>query len=274
MDSRPPAVGGALERASAGAPTGVGLMDAGYFERMYAIEETHWWHVARRRLVLDLIARAFPGRTDLRLLDVGTGTGRMLEEFSRFGTATGLDLDDDALRFCRRRSVPFGLLKANLLALPFPDGAFDAVVALDVIEHIEDHVGALREVARTLLPGGRVFIFVPAHQWLWSLQDEISHHVRRYTAPTLRAAVDASGLEIERLSYFNTFLMPAVVLGRLWLKVQLRHREISDESALHPAWSNGLLRRIFCLEVPILRRLDLPTGASLVCVARTPLSER
>jgi SAM-dependent methyltransferase len=250
-------------------PAGIGLMDAGYFARMYAIEETHWWHVARRELIVALLDRAYGGRSDLRLLDVGTGTGRVLEELRRFGATTGLDLDDDALRFCRQRGMD-GALKANLLALPFADGTFDAAIALDVLEHIEDHVSALREIARSLRPGGRLFIFVPAHQWLWSLQDEISHHVRRYTARTLREAVLAGGYEIEQLSYFNTFLMPAVVLGRLWLRVQRRYREIADESALHPSWSNGLLRRIFCLEVPILRRMDMPNGASLLCVARTP----
>jgi SAM-dependent methyltransferase len=246
-------------------------MDAGYFERMRAIEETHWWHVARRRLIVDLVTRAFPGRTDLRLLDVGTGTGRVLEELRRFGTAIGLDLDDDALRFCRERDSNHAV-KANLLALPFPEDAFDAVVALDVLEHIDDHEAALREMGSALAPGGRLFIFVPAHPWLWSLQDEVSHHARRYTAGTLRRAVLSCGYRIERLSYFNTFLMPAVVLGRWWLKLRQRYEEIADESALHPAWSNSILSRIFCAEVPIIRRLDMPTGASLLCVAR--LTER
>jgi SAM-dependent methyltransferase len=249
------------------APEGVGLMDAGYFERMLALEETHWWHATRRELIVDQIGRAYRGRADLRLLDVGAGTGRVLEELRRLGGATGLDLDDDALRFCRRRGLD-AAIKANLLALPFPTGTFDVAVALDVLEHIEDHVGALREIARSLRPGGRLYIFVPAYPWLWSLQDEVSHHVRRYTAPTLRAAVLAGGFEIEKLSYFNAFLLPAIVLGRLWLRVQRRYQEIADENALHPGWSNGLLRRVFGLEVPILRHVSLPLGGSVLCVAR------
>ena len=258
----------ATQRANAG-PEGVGLMDAGYFERMYALEETHWWHATRRRLIVSLVDRAYGGRTGLRLLDVGAGTGRVLEELRKLGSTTGLDLDDDALRFCRRRGLDTAI-KANLLALPFPAATFDVALALDVMEHIEDHVGAMREVARCLRPGGRLFIFVPAHPWLWSLQDEVSHHVRRYTARTLREAVLAAGYEIEQLGYFNTFLMPAVVLGRLWLRVQRRYQEIADENSLHPGWANGLLRRIFGLEVPIVRRVSMPMGASLLCVARKP----
>ncbi|HXM55802.1 MAG TPA: methyltransferase domain-containing protein [Candidatus Dormibacteraeota bacterium] len=258
----------ATERAAA-APEGVGLMDAGYFERMHALEETHWWHATRRALIVDLVGRAYPDRSDLRLLDVGAGTGRVLEELRRMGTATGLDLDDDALRFCRRRGLD-AAIKANLLALPFAGETFDVAIALDVLEHIEDHVGALREVRRSLRPGGRLFIFVPAYPWLWSLQDEVSHHVRRYTARTLRTAVRDAGFEIEKLSHFNVFLLPVIVLGRLWLRVQRRYQEIADENALHPGWSNGPLRRVFGLELPIVRRVNLPAGASLLCVARKP----
>jgi SAM-dependent methyltransferase len=244
-------------------------METDYFERLYGLEEAHWWHATRRRLVLDQLGRAYRDRGGLRLLDVGCGTGRMLTELGRLGDAVGLDLSDEALRFCRERGHD-RVLKADLTGLPFDDDAFDVVTALDVLEHIEDHVGALRECRRVLSPGGRMFMFVPAHQWLWSLQDEISHHKRRYTARTLRSAVEAAGLEVARLTYVNAFLLPVIVAGRLWLKVLLRFREVEDENSLHPGWSNGLLARIFGAEVPILRRTDLPVGASLLCVVRAP----
>lgn len=247
-------------------------METDYFARLYGLEEGHWWHATRRRMVLDQVRRACGdgGRGGgLRLLDVGCGTGRMLTELGRLGRATGADLSDEALRFCRERGHE-RVLKADLCHLPFPDGAFDVVTALDVLEHVEDHVGALAECRRVLAPGGRLFIFVPAHRWLWSLQDEVSHHVRRYTTGTLRSAVRAAGLAIERLTYVNLFLLPVIVAGRLWLRVLLRFRDVEDENQLHPGWSNGLLRRIFGAEVPLLRRGDLPMGASVLCVARTP----
>jgi SAM-dependent methyltransferase len=244
-------------------------METDYFERLYGLEEAHWWHATRRRLVLDQIVRTAGAGRDLRILDVGCGTGRMLSELGRLGRATGLDLSDEALRFCRERGHR-GVLKADVLRLPFDDDRFDVVTAMDVLEHIEDHVGALRECRRVLAPGGRMFIFVPAHRWLWSLQDEVSHHVRRYTARTLRDAVAGAGLTIERLSYANMLLLPVIVAGRLWLRVLLRFRTVDDENELHPGWSNSVLARIFGAEIPVLRRMDLPIGASILCVASAP----
>jgi hypothetical protein len=115
-----------------------------------------------------------------------------------------------------------------------------------------------------------MFIFVPAHRWLWSLQDEVSHHFRRYTAPTLRSALQDAGFTVERLTYVNAFLLPVIVAGRLLLRVLLRFKHFDDENELHPGWSNGILSRIFGTEIGILRRRDLPVGASLLCVGRTP----
>jgi SAM-dependent methyltransferase len=244
-------------------------METDYFERLYSLEEGHWWHSTRRRLVLDQLERTYHDGSDRRLLDAGCGTGRMLSELDRSGTALGIDLSDEALRFCRERDHA-RVVKASLLELPFPDAAFDVVTALDVLEHVADDVGALRECRRVLKPGGRMFIFVPAYRWLWSLQDEISHHHRRYTARTLRASVGAAGYEIDRLTYVSFFLLPVIFLGRLWLRVLLRFKDIKDENQLHPGWSNGLLASIFGYEIPLIRRLDLPVGASLFCVARTP----
>jgi SAM-dependent methyltransferase len=241
-------------------------METDYFEGLAAVEDNHWWHSSRRRIVLDQIERLYAGRRDLRILDVGCGTGRLLRELGRFGSAQGIDVSDEALRFCRQAGLE-GVVKASLEQLPFPDGEFDLVTALDVIEHIDDHVAALRECRRVLRPDGRIVIFVPAHRWLWSLQDEISHHYRRYTASTLREALLSAGFQVERLTYVNLFLLPVIYVGRLWLKVLLRFKDLRSENELHPGWSNGLLARIFSSEIPILRSRDLPMGASLLCLA-------
>ena len=113
-------------------------------------------------------------------------------------------------------------------------------------------------------------MFVPAHDWLWSLQDDVSHHRRRYTSKTLRQTVRSAGLTVERQSYVSAFLLPVIYLGRQWLKVLRRFREMNTENNLHPAWSNGILRKIFELEMPVLRRTNMPFGASILCVARKP----
>lgn len=244
-------------------------MDLHTYEILYQTEATHWWLAARRNIVLDSIRQAYPGRHDLHILDAGCGTGLMLHELKPLGTAEGVDISDEALQFCRKRGLE-NVRNADLLDLPFPAEQFDVVTALDVLEHLDDDTGALREFRRVLKPGGRAFIFAPAHRWLWSLQDEVSHHKRRYVARTLRDAVTKAGLEIERQTYVSTFLLPVIYIGRQWLKVRRRFREFDTENDLHPQWSNGILRSIFQLEIPILRRTDMPFGASLLCVARKP----
>jgi SAM-dependent methyltransferase len=242
-------------------------LDPHTYKILYRTEEGHWWLSARRRIVMDWIEQRYPGRNDLAILDAGCGTGIMLQQMEHLGHAEGVDISEEALAFCRQRGLE-NIRRADVLQLPFAAGSFDIVTGLDIVEHLDDDVRALREWSRVLKPGGRVFLFAPAHRWLWSLQDDVSHHRRRYTAKTLRYAVQSAGLTVERLSYVSAFLLPVIYLGRQWLKVQRRFREINTENDLHPAWSNGILRSIFEAEIPILRRTDLPIGASIVCVGR------
>jgi SAM-dependent methyltransferase len=245
-------------------------LDLHTYEILYRIEEAHWWHSARRAIVLDWINQRYQGRDDLSILDAGCGTGHLLQQLRPLGHAEGVDISDEALDFCRKRGLD-NVRKGDVNDLPFAGDTFDMVTALDVIEHIDDDVGALREFRRVLKPGGSAFIFVPAHRWLWSLQDEVSRHRRRYTGATLRAAIEGAGLTVERQSYVSTFLLPVIYLGRQWLKVTRRFRDVDTENDLHPAWANGILKRVFLSEIPILRRMNMPFGASLVAVARKPV---
>lgn len=243
-------------------------MEFQLYENTYLSEQEHWWFVGRRALVLDQIEHLFPGRTDLRILDVGCGTGLNMKYFQTYGEVTGADLSPDGLQFCRARGHD-RLVMAPVTSLPFADDSFDLVTVLDVMEHVDDHEGGFREIRRVLRPGGAVIVLVPAYRFLWSLQDEVSHHKRRYVSSELRAVMRNAGLRVERITYSNTFLFPIVALGRLALKVIRRLRPgIENENSLHPGWSNGILTSIFRAETPTLRHINFPFGVSILAIGR------
>src|SRR5712691_4838107 len=124
-------------------------LDLHTYEILYRTEETHWWHAARRRIVLDWIEQRYPGRSDLSILDAGCGTGLMLQQMSHLGHAEGVDIAEQALDFCRKRGH-LNVRAADVLHLPFGEGTFDFVTALDVLEHLDDDAGALVEWHRVL----------------------------------------------------------------------------------------------------------------------------
>ncbi|HXM36860.1 MAG TPA: methyltransferase domain-containing protein, partial [Pyrinomonadaceae bacterium] len=150
--------------------------------------------------------------------------------------------------------------------LPWEEGSFDLVTGLDVVEHLDDDIAGLREMRRVLRPGGYAFLFVPAFMFLWGVQDDISHHRRRYTLKGLQQAARAAGFEIERVTYANiTFFLP-VLLGRLLMR--LTGFRPASENNININALNGLFGRIFGAESSILRLVNLPFGVSAICLAR------
>jgi SAM-dependent methyltransferase len=232
----------------------------------YALEKTHWWFVGRRRIIAGFVEAIIGQSKDdnRRILDVGCGTGANLEMLARFGRAEGVDISADALAFCRAR----GLQKVRQSAaesLPYDDASFDLVTALDVIEHLDDDVAGLREMRRVLQPGGRLLIFVPAFNFLWGVQDDVSNHRRRYTLPALRRAVSKAGFEIERGTYANITFFGPTLLGRVLMRV-LGLRPQSENvniSALNPIFG-----QVLGAEKWLLRHVNFPFGVSAICVAR------
>lgn len=243
-------------------------MDAALYEQHLRLEDTHWWFLGRRRLVVHELRR-HAGTHAGPILDVGCGTGGMLPHLQRCGPAIGLDSAPEAEAACRRRGVPF--VHGWGAQLPFKDGAFGTVTALDVIEHVPDDVGILREMYRVLRPGGLLLLTVPAYQFLWSQHDEFNHHQRRYRRGGLRAVVRESGFSVVKLSYYNTLLFPAAVARKALMRFQQ-----GDGPASHleevPALLNRVLRIVLEREQPLVARWDLPFGASLICAARRPLA--
>lgn len=242
-------------------------MQAHTYPIMFAVEESHWWFVGRRRILSSFVNRLVEGIDQARILDVGCGTGANLEMLGEFGVAQGVDVSPEALEFCRSRGLK-DVKQGEAENLPYADSSFDLVTGLDVVEHLDDDLGGLREMYRVLKPGGSVLLFVPAFNFLWGVQDDISHHRRRYTLSNFQEVIRRAGFAVERASYVNiTFFLP-ILLGRALMRVTGFRPE--SENNLTLGFMNGFLGKILAAEASMLRYLNFPFGVSAICVARKP----
>src|SRR6266581_7482038 len=185
-------------------------MQAHTYSIMFQVEESHWWFIGRRRIIEGFVADIVRkiGKLKPRILDVGCGTGANLQLLSKFGVAEGVDVSSEALEFCRARGLT-RVKQGAAESLPFEDASFDLITGLDVVEHLDDDLAGLTEMRRVLRPEGRAVLFVPAFMFLWGVQDDISHHRRRYDLRELKQKVNEAGLSVERATYANiTFFWP------------------------------------------------------------------
>lgn len=236
-------------------------------------EATHFWFRGFRGFVRPLLARAAGGRRNLRLLDCGCGTGNNLALLDRVGRAYGVDLTPIGLTIGREAGRT-RLARASVTALPFPSASFDIVTSFDVLYSLErpDAEQAAAEMFRVLKPGGFALVNVAAMESLRGDHSILSHEVQRFSRGTLTALLTGPGFRIERISYTNAVLFPAMALARaLQRRRGLSSEEKGDQEITVPAAPlNALLSVALALEGLWLRVGTSPFGSSLLCLARKP----
>ncbi len=242
-------------------------MDRDYELQTHQVEDRHWWYAGRRK-VLDGAIAALGLPAHARILDAGCGSGRNMVELARFGAVTGVELSDTSVALARARNAG-EVVEGSVLEMPFAEDSFDLAVSLDVIEHLEDDLGALRELRRTVAPGGQLLVTVPAYQWLWSGHDEINHHHRRYTRRSLQRAAEQAGWRQTRTTYFNSLLLPAAILLRVLDRFSRKTTESSLDLWIPPHPLNTALEQPLNLEAALIARGGrIPAGLSLMAVFR------
>ena len=235
-------------------------MDSSLWDAIAKVERRHWWFQGRREIVARVLEARLPAGASV--LDVGCGTGFVLERLAERFEVTGLE-PDDSVRARAHPTIAAKLLRGgsdNLSALA--GRTFDAVLMLDVLEHVDDDVEALQQVKPAIRPGGLLLATVPANPKLWSQHDVLNDHRRRYTAAAFRMLFGQAGLDLVHLTHINSRLYPLAWIHRLTA------RNTNEALRLPAEPVNQMFARAFAGEAstgtPTYRR-----GLSLLALARS-----
>ncbi len=232
------------------------------FTLMEELEEDYWWYRARRGIVADWVSREVSAETTV--VDYGCGTGGISRELRQRGfRLIAADVSERALKVCRRH----GLETLDLRKQALWPGMAGAFVLGDVLEHVQDDVALLHEVRTALHEDGRVIATVPAYQFLWSGEDFVSDHVRRYGRRQLIQVFQRAGFVVDRATFFNALLFPAIALDTLHKRMFRPEALFRSDIKPLPGWLNQSLYRVFSSERWWLRHLGFPFGASLLLTA-------
>jgi len=236
-----------------------------YFKGLATLESGNFWFRARNRLIMDALRRHFPGLQDF--LEVGCGTGYVLSGVaSAFPGArlAGTEIFCAGLDFASRRVPRAEFLQVDARRIPY-DAEFDVVGAFDVLEHIPEDEAVISQMHQAIKPGGGIVVTVPQHDWLWSRQDELAGHVRRYSAKELRSKVTRAGFRVIEMRSFVSLLLPALWLSRFIGNA----READPLSELRLGmFVNALLGSVMTMEYALGRfGVSFTGGGSLLLVA-------
>lgn len=226
--------------------------------------DTHWWWVARRKVLRRLLGRFLGKNSKRKILDVGCSTGSNLRMLQDFGTVHAMEMDEPAVEYCRMR---FPGIRVYDGGIPDPlRDTYDVICLFDVLEFIEDEEGALEWIDDHLAPGGVLLVTVPAFDFLRSRQDELAHHFRRYTKPALEALLRRH-FDLAYSSYFNTHLFPAIAAVRLIQRLLRLDGGENDRAVGGRGISNRVLQAAFASERVWLPAFRLPFGVSIFAAA-------
>jgi len=240
-------------------------------EATASAEDRHFWFIGLRRTAKQVLDRALAGRPATRLLDCGAGTGRNLEWLAHYGTAVGVELAPAGLAHARRRGRP--VARGTVTALPLADDSVDAVTSFDVLYCLsdEDEGRAVREMFRVLRPGGVLLVNVAALDLLRGAHSALTHEIRRYTPARLRDLLERAGFTVERLTFTNMVTFPLTLAVRTFDRWSGRAGVASEaDLTVPPPPINAALDAALKLESALLKVVNLPIGASLLCLARKP----
>ena len=252
-------------------------MEISQYERFARIDQKHWWFIARRKVVATVLKSTFERNGQrLDILDVGTGSGGMIAVLKPYGDLVVTEPDDQQLRFTKEKysqsNPDVEFVHSGWEDFDPGDRKFDLITAFDVLEHCRDDRQALSKWRSWLKEEGTLLLTVPAFASLWGINDELSHHYRRYTSSTLTQALLDTFFAIDSCSYMNALMFVPVWISRNVKDRIDRFFARGDapqpwDFGMPPAPINFALEKLFSCETSLLPHMSLPFGTSVICVA-------
>ena len=238
-------------------------MEQSEYKEMENVEKNHFWFVAKRKF-LQMILDKYVIQKNIRVLDVGCGTGAVLDLLKDRGfMVEGVDNNEEALKYCRNKNLNVTLGSAEKMS--YPDETFDLVVALDVLEHLPEPGLATQEIYRVLKKGGVFIATVPAHQWLWSYHDVALHHYKRYSKKDFQLLL-ASQFNVLLVTWVHLCILLPTILIRKIYKIFNKKTEGSDVGEI--SFFVNVAGRIFYWPELLAFEIfgKLPAGLSLLSI--------
>lgn len=243
-------------------------MEAAEYRRMATVEESHWWYRSTRSLLRQLVVREIKNEGNAwsrRLLDAGCGTGATGAWLTELGSVIALDSEPAALEIYAELHPTARTLLGDIARIDLPDNHVDAVLCVTVLYHgeVAEPDRAVREMTRVVRSGGLICLVEPGVRRLRRGHDRETHAARRFSRSDLEQLAHQADLEIIRSTGAYSFLIPPA-----WIKAKLERRRSSSDLDNNTSGLFGLLGLLASFERQILRIVSLPTGLSVIVIAR------
>ena len=241
-------------------------MEIEYEKKYHEVETENWWFISRRSYLLNLIKDA---PKSSKILDIGCSSGIFLKDLVHLGFKNenlfGVDISENAINNCRKNGIQNAfIMDAQNITLP---EKFDIIVASDCLEHLQEDRKAIKNWKELLKTGGKMYVFVPAFQSLWSVHDEVNRHYRRYTSKELKDKLTDEKLEILKSSYWNFTLFVPVYLFRK-MSVFFSKKKSQKGQIVENKLVNSILLQLIAMENKLLKYINFPVGISTFCIVK------
>lgn len=241
-------------------------MQESYNTEYQSLKSDYWWVDGRKGLIESLLKKTNLPKNS-KILDVGCGSGHSSSISKEYGGYFGLDVSPKNLKMNELAKYK---IVGDANNIPITACNFDLVLCLDILEHLNDDVGSIKESLRVLKEGGYLIITIPAFQFIWSSHDIINRHKRRYNRESLSSITEGNSISLEFFSYWNFFLfVPAVILKIIKRTKDGDRNKLASDFKKVPSAINILFSKILKLENKIIESNgSFPFGTSIVAVLK------